>query len=186
MKNLPVRMARWSAGHPWRAIAAWFLFVALCLGMGTAAGGHAATTKDFWIGEAGRAEAMATQGGLQQKPVEHVLITEKSGAAGSRRGRHRRARDVADRMRDLPEVRSVTAPVRSADGTAVRVDVTMKGAELDGRSTSIRCARRPVTFSPRTPACGSRRPAGRPSAKASMNCAARTSPVPRSSRCRSR
>ncbi|WP_217711620.1 hypothetical protein [Actinomadura sp. NAK00032] len=29
MTNLPVRMARWSAGHPWRGIAAWFLFVGL-------------------------------------------------------------------------------------------------------------------------------------------------------------
>ncbi|MFE9107185.1 MMPL family transporter [Actinomadura geliboluensis] len=127
MTNLPVRMARWSAGHPWRGIAAWFLFVALCLGVGASVGGHAATTEDFWIGEAGRAEALATEGGLQQRPVEHVLITGRGPAADAA------AQDAAARMRTLTEVASVSAPVRSADGTAVRVDVALKGPELEGK-----------------------------------------------------
>ncbi|MFJ9079129.1 hypothetical protein ACIRO3_28380 [Streptomyces sp. NPDC102278] len=48
----------------------WFLFIALCLGAGTAVGGNPATTEDFRIGAAGRAEAMAAEGGLQQRPVE--------------------------------------------------------------------------------------------------------------------
>ncbi|WP_433464673.1 MMPL family transporter [Spirillospora sp. CA-128828] len=127
MTNLTVRMARWSAGHPWRGIAAWFLFVVLCLGVGVAVGGHAATTEDFRIGEAGRAEAMAAEGGLQQKPVERVLITGGGAAAGAA------ARDAAARMKRLPEVESVSAPVRSKDGTALRVDVTLKGSELQGK-----------------------------------------------------
>ncbi|MFF7248714.1 MMPL family transporter [Embleya sp. NPDC008237] len=134
MTKLPVRMARWSAGHPWRAIAGWVLFVALCLGGGIAVGTNAATADDFRVGEAGRGEAMATEGGLQQRPVERVLITAQAGgrldagAAGAAAG------EIADRMRKLPEVLSVAAPVRSADGTAVRVDVTLKGAELDGKN----------------------------------------------------
>jgi RND superfamily putative drug exporter len=127
MTNLTVRMARWSAGHPWRGIAAWFLFVALCLGVGIAAGGHAATTEDFRIGEAGRAEAMAAEGGLQQRPVEHVLVTGTGAAADAA------ARDAAARMKRLPEVESVSAPVRSEDGSAVRVDITMRGSELQGK-----------------------------------------------------
>ncbi|MDL4773308.1 MMPL family transporter [Actinomadura xylanilytica] len=134
MTNLPVRMARWSAGHPWRAIAGWFLLVALCLGAGLAVGGKAATTEDFWIGEAGRGEAMATDGGLEQRALEQVLITAKPGAGGGldAASADAAARDVAGRMKALPEVESVSAPVRSADGTAVRVDVTLKGPELDG------------------------------------------------------
>ncbi|MFD0688484.1 MMPL family transporter [Actinomadura fibrosa] len=123
-------MARWSAGHPWRAIAGWFLFVALCLGAGIAVGGNAATSADFRVGEAGRAEAMAADGGLQQKPVERVLISAGAGRLGEAMTA---AQDVAGRMKGLPEVESVGAPVRSADGTAVRVDVTMKGPELDGK-----------------------------------------------------
>ncbi|MGP4026705.1 MMPL family transporter [Actinomadura sp. 3N407] len=131
MTNLPVRMARWSAGHPWRAIAGWFLFVALCLGAGISIGGQAATTEDFRIGEAGRAEAMAAEGGLQREPVEHVLITAKSGGAFDRAAADAAARDAAARMKGLPEVESVSAPVPSRNGTAVRVDVTMKGAERE-------------------------------------------------------
>ncbi|MER5220743.1 MMPL family transporter [Streptomyces flaveus] len=134
MKNLPVRMARWSAVHPWRGIVGWFVFVALCLVIGISVGTNAATTEDFRIGEAGRGEAIAAEGGLQQRPVEHVLITAKPGtgkldiaAADSA------AADVAARMGKLPEVLSVADPVRGADSTAVRVTVTMKGPELEGK-----------------------------------------------------
>ncbi|MEV5136693.1 MMPL family transporter [Streptomyces syringium] len=134
MTTFPVRMARWSAGHPWRAIAGWFLFVALCLGAGISAGTHAATSEDFRVGEAGRAEAMAAGGGLHQKPVERVLITSKAGTDTlDRAAADTAARDITARMRKLPEVDAVAAPVRSADGRAVRVDVTMKGPELDGK-----------------------------------------------------
>ncbi|MEU7135025.1 MMPL family transporter [Streptomyces sp. NPDC046261] len=134
MNDLPVRMARHSARHPWRAIAGWFLFVALCLGAGVAVGGTAATSDDFRIGEAGRAEAMAAEGGLQQRPVERVLITARPGAARLDEAAARAAaRDVTERMGRLPGVRSVAAPVRSADGSAVRLDVTLKGPELDGK-----------------------------------------------------
>jgi RND superfamily putative drug exporter len=134
MRNVPVRMARWSAGHPWRAIAGWFVFIALSLGVGLAIGGNPATTEDYRIGEAGRGEAMAAEGGLQQRPVERVLITAMPGAGAlDPAAADAAARDVTERMRRLPEVLSVAAAVGSADGTAVRVDVTMNGPELDGR-----------------------------------------------------
>ncbi|MFB7439915.1 MMPL family transporter [Streptomyces mirabilis] len=134
MKNLPVRMARWSAGHPWRAIVSWLLFVVLCLGVGITVGGNPATTEDFRIGEAGRAEALAAEGGLQQRPVERVLITARPGSGPlDLTAADAAAKDVADRMRGLDEVRSVADPVHAANGTAVRVDVTMNGPELDGK-----------------------------------------------------
>ncbi|MBW8485161.1 MMPL family transporter [Actinomadura parmotrematis] len=131
MTNLPVRMARWSARHPWRAIAAWFLFVFVCLGAGVSAGGHAATSADYRVGEAGRAEAMAEQGGLQRKPFERVLITAPD--AGRRAAAEAAAREVTARMKGLPEVESVAPPARSADGRSLRVDVTLRGPELDGK-----------------------------------------------------
>ncbi|MEU9721048.1 MMPL family transporter [Streptomyces sp. NPDC047976] len=132
MRNRPLRIARWSARHPWSAITGWFLFVVLCLGAGMAAGSNAATTEDFRVGEAGHAESMATEGGLQRRPTEHVLIRAKSGpldagAAGAA------VRELTDRLSGLPEVDTVAAPVRSRDGTALRVSVVLKGAELDGR-----------------------------------------------------
>ncbi|MCP2343001.1 MMPL family transporter [Actinomadura rupiterrae] len=132
MKNPSVRVARWSAHHPWRAIAGWVLFVMVCLGAGISVGGNAAKSEDYRVGEAGRAEAYAAQGGLQQKALERVLIQAKDGKLDAARGAAL-AGDVRERMARLPEVESVAAPVWSADGRSVRVDVTLKGPELDGR-----------------------------------------------------
>ncbi|WP_371572800.1 MMPL family transporter [Streptomyces sp. NBC_01314] len=134
MKNLPVRMARWSAARPWRGIVGWFVFVVLCLGIGISVGTNAATTEDFRIGEAGRGEAIAAEGGLQQRSVEHVLITAKPSTGKlDIAAADLAAADVAARMAKLPEVLSVTDPVRGAGNTAVRVTVTMKGPELEGK-----------------------------------------------------
>ncbi|WP_426362244.1 MMPL family transporter [Streptomyces sp. E-08] len=134
MTNPTVRMARHSARHPWYALIGWLLFVALCLGAGLALGSHPATTEDFRIGEAGRAEALAAGGGLQQKPLERVLITAAPGSGPLDRAEaEAAAREIGSRMRQLPEVLSVAAPVADAQHTALRVDVTMKGAEFDGK-----------------------------------------------------
>ncbi|MFE3200389.1 MMPL family transporter [Embleya sp. NPDC059237] len=133
MTKLPVRVAGWSARRPWWAIAGWVLFVALCLGAGIAAGTNTATSEDYRVGEAGRGEALAAQGGLEQRPMERVLITAKAGAERVGPEADAAAGEIADRMRQLPEVASVGAPVRAADGRAVRVDVTMKGEEQDGK-----------------------------------------------------
>ncbi|MFC4375690.1 MMPL family transporter [Nocardia halotolerans] len=127
MRNGLVSIAVASARHPWRAIVGWFVFVALCVGIGAGIGGKPAATEDFWIGEAGRGEAIATSGGLQQRPVERVLITG-SGATVDRA-----AQEISDRMLNLAEVDSVGAPIFSADKSALRIDVTMAGAELDAK-----------------------------------------------------
>ncbi|MFY0511173.1 MMPL family transporter [Streptomyces anulatus] len=136
MRHLPVRMARWSARHARRAIAGWFAFVVLCLVAGIALGTNEATTKDFWVGEAGRAEATATEGGLERSPTERIMIRARSGeldmtAAGAA------ARDVTERMRGLPQVESVAAPVRSKDGEVLLVSVVLNGPELEGRKNVV-------------------------------------------------
>jgi RND superfamily putative drug exporter len=129
MNDLPVRAARWSARRPWRAVAAWLVFVVLCLGVGIATGTHDATTEDYRVGEAGRAEAMAAEGGLQRRPEEQVLISRRDGApAGAEE--QTAADDVKARMERLAEVDRVAAPVRSADGASIMVRVTMRGPEL--------------------------------------------------------
>ncbi|MFF0476927.1 MMPL family transporter [Streptomyces sp. NPDC004284] len=134
MTNPTVRMARHSARHPWRALIGWLLFVALCLGAGIALGSRPATTEDYRIGEAGRAEALAAEGGLQQKPLERVLIRAAPGTGPLDRAEaEAAAREIGARMRQLPEVLSVTGPVADAQHTALRVDVTMKGAEFEGK-----------------------------------------------------
>ncbi|MFI6521797.1 MMPL family transporter [Spirillospora sp. NPDC050679] len=132
MTNLPLRAARWSARHPGRAVLVWVLFVAACLGGGIALGTNSATAKDFGVGEAGRAEAVAIDAGMQRRPVEQVMISARSGPLDPARARAA-AQDVTRRMRELPEVASVAPPVRSPDGRMLMVEVTMKGEELHGR-----------------------------------------------------
>ncbi|EME99078.1 MMPL domain-containing protein [Streptomyces mobaraensis NBRC 13819 = DSM 40847] len=127
-----MRAARWSALHPWRAIAGWLAFVVLCLGVGIAVGTDSATTEDYRVGEAGRAEAMAAEGHLERRPTEQVLISAGAGAL-DRAAADAAARDVAARMAKLPEVEAVAAPRTAKDGRALVVEVTMKGSELDAQ-----------------------------------------------------
>ncbi|MFD4029111.1 MMPL family transporter [Streptomyces sp. NPDC058637] len=136
MRQIHVRVARWSARHAGRAIAGWFAFVVLCLAAGITVGTDEATTKDFWVGEAGRAEAMATEGGLERSPTERILIRAESGPLDPAAARSA-ARDVTERMRGLPEVERVAAPVRSDDGQVLLVSVVLNGPELEGRKNVV-------------------------------------------------
>ncbi|WP_455680990.1 MMPL family transporter [Streptomyces huasconensis] len=123
-------MARWSALHPWRAIVGWLVFVALCLGGGIAVGLNSATSEDFRVGEAGRAEALAAEGGVQLRPTEQVLIRAASGPLDEAAA-DAAVKDVTARMKALPEVASVAEPVRSADGRVLRVQVELNGSEQE-------------------------------------------------------
>ncbi|ATL31045.1 MMPL family transporter [Streptomyces formicae] len=129
-RSVTVRVARWSALHPWRAIIGWLVFVVLCLGGGIAAGMNSATSEDFRVGEAGRAEALATEGGVQLRSTEQVLIRAESGPL-DKAAADAAVKDVTARMKALPEVASVAAPVPSADGRVLRVQVELNGSEQD-------------------------------------------------------
>ncbi|MCC3763337.1 MMPL family transporter [Glycomyces sp. TRM65418] len=119
-----VRIAAWSAAHPWKAIIGWTLFVAVCFGAGTAAGTEQVAFSDFWIGEAGEAEAMAVDNGIAAPAVEHVLITSPTGALDPAAA-EAAAADLTERMSALPEVAAVSAPVTADHGDAVMVSMTM-------------------------------------------------------------
>ncbi|MGA5559920.1 MMPL family transporter [Streptomyces platensis] len=127
-----MRLAVWSARHPWRALAGWLAFVVLCLGAGLAMGTHKATGEDYRVGEAGRAETLAAEARLDREPVEQVLIAARSGPL-EQTAADAAVRDLTARMRKLPEVARVEPPVRSADGGSLRVAVVMKGAEADAK-----------------------------------------------------
>ncbi|WP_406389632.1 MMPL family transporter [Streptomyces sp. NBC_00887] len=125
---ITVRTARWFATHPWRAIVGWLLFVALCLGAGMAVGTNKGTFEDFWVGEAGRAEAMAARGGLTPAPEEQVLITAPDeGGRLDESAARAAAGEIRRRMASLPSVVRVADPVRAGNGAALRVAVTLRG-----------------------------------------------------------
>ena len=54
--SLTLKTARWSAEHPWRAILAWIVFVAVAVGLAIAVPTHETTDADYRIGESGHAE----------------------------------------------------------------------------------------------------------------------------------
>ncbi|MFE2275883.1 MMPL family transporter [Streptomyces sp. NPDC059454] len=132
MKSFSVSMARWSARHPWRAIVGWLVFVALCLGVGSAVGTNSARTADYRVGEAGRAEALAAEGHLERGSTEQVLISARSGAL-DRATAQAAARDLTARMERLPDVAGVADPMLSDDRAILMVEVTLKGEERDAK-----------------------------------------------------
>ncbi|MFF5969063.1 MMPL family transporter [Streptomyces collinus] len=133
MNSLTVRVARWSARHPWRAIAGWLVFVVLCLGAGSAVGTNSAKTADYRVGEAGRAETLAAEAHLERRSAEQVLISSRSGGALDQGTARAAAKDLTDRMRRLPEVAGVADPLLSGDRRTLMVEVTLKGEERDAK-----------------------------------------------------
>jgi putative drug exporter of the RND superfamily len=127
-RPMTVRVARWSAEHPWRAMALWIVFVAVCFVGGTSAGLNEATDADQRIGEAGRADAIASAGHFTYPPVDNVLITARAGTLDEAAAQAAAA-DATQRLKALPDVASVGEPVPSHDGTALLVPVTMSGDE---------------------------------------------------------
>jgi RND superfamily putative drug exporter len=125
-RPITVRIARWSATHPWRAIAMWLVFVTASIAIGQAAGLHEVSNRDLAIGQSGRADQMLHDAGLAEPAIENVLITARSGALDPSTARVTAA-GVTNQMRALPEVAGVAAPVPSHDGRAVLVKVTLRG-----------------------------------------------------------
>jgi putative drug exporter of the RND superfamily len=123
-----VRVARWSATHPWRAIGLWVVFVAVCFAAGGWVGTTDATDADLAIGEAGRATTIVADGHFAEHAKENVLITARSGRLDQAEARSA-AKDAAARMRGLREVKEVGEPVPSREGNALLLPVTMAGDE---------------------------------------------------------
>src|SRR4051812_28247256 len=125
-KPFTVRIARWSAEHPWRAMALWTVFVIVSIVLGSAIGTKEATNGGN-VGETARAEQLIDDGHFPDDPaVERVLVTARSGTLDKAAGAAALS-DAATRMRALPGVASVGDPVTSPDGSTMFVPVTMAG-----------------------------------------------------------
>ncbi|MFC0531666.1 MMPL family transporter [Phytohabitans kaempferiae] len=125
-----VRIARWSVLHPWRAILTWLLFVAICVLVGGAVGTRTLTPTEAAVGEWGRAEEIRSAGDLGERPAEHILITARSGTLDATRAQEA-ATAAGQRLGGLPEVDAVGTAVPSPDGTAMLVQVQMRGEVAD-------------------------------------------------------
>jgi RND superfamily putative drug exporter len=121
-----VRIARWSATHPWRAMALWVVFVAACITVGNVVGTKEADGGGN-VGETARAEQMIDDGKFPTEPaVERVLISARSGALDEAAARSA-ATDVAARLRTTAGVSTVDEPILSPDGTTLMLAVNLSG-----------------------------------------------------------
>ncbi len=124
---MTVRVARWSATHPWRAITLWTVFVAACFVVGSMAGVRQATDDEQGkIGEAGRAGQIVSSGHFTDPPVENVLITPRSGALDQQAAASAAAA-VRSHLAARPEVAAVADPVPSPANDALVIRVTLAG-----------------------------------------------------------
>ncbi|HEX7355649.1 MAG TPA: MMPL family transporter, partial [Mycobacteriales bacterium] len=127
-----VRTARWSALHPWRAIALWLVFVATCAFVGGAVGLRTQSDQQGLHGQSAQAAQWLHGAGLDQPDTEDVLITARSGNL-DHAAALRAAADVTRRLTGLPEVSHVATPVTSPDGSAVLVEASLTTGASAGR-----------------------------------------------------
>jgi RND superfamily putative drug exporter len=118
-------MARWSALNPWKAIAAWLVFVIASIAIGSAVGLHEATDLDQTTGQSGTAAHWLHDSGLEAPDTENVLVTPLSGRLDAAQARAALATATAS-MHTFKQVAAVSAPVSSKDGQAMTVSVTLR------------------------------------------------------------
>ncbi len=125
-RPVTVRLARWSATHPWRAIALWLVFVTVSVAVGSVSGVHTASDIDQLTGQSQRAAQWLHDAGLESPDTENVLVTAGSGGDLDTRLATQALTAAAHRMSGLPQVAAVGDPVTSADQAAMTVQVTLR------------------------------------------------------------
>ncbi|UZN02591.1 hypothetical protein [Cellulomonas sp. S1-8] len=176
--RLAVRVARWSATHPARAIVGWFTLVVVCAALTVLVPTQEIEDADHEIGGSGRAAAWVAEAGLTEADHELVLLAPAGdgGAADLDAG----ARGVVAALAGEPGVARVDEPVRAPDGSAVLVSV-----ELEAGVDDVTDLQRAVAdVAEQHPGSPSTRPGTSRSTTRSTSASARTSSPPRWSRCR--
>jgi RND superfamily putative drug exporter len=120
-----VRVARWSATHPWRAIALWLVFVIACIALGSMSGTKEVGDEDMGVGQSGQAFSTVQDAKLGSPDSEDILISARAGNLSLPAARQA-AKEVRERLSALPVVAEVTPPVESKDGQALLVAATLK------------------------------------------------------------
>jgi RND superfamily putative drug exporter len=120
-----VRIARYSATHPWRAVALWLVFVAACIAVGGAIGTRSLSDVDGGIGQSGRAGHWMHDADLEGRDIENVLIAARTGPFPPAAAREAAAA-VRSSMARLADVDRVGAPVLARNHSALTVEITLK------------------------------------------------------------
>ncbi len=138
--RVPLRAARWSATHPWRAIGAWFAFVAIAVALAALIPTKQTTDADYRLGESGRADAMAANGRFADDQVESVLITGRDGRSPSPTEVAQAAEQLQKDLAGVHGVTRVAAPQWNAGRTAALINVHLKSTVDDASQVQARTA----------------------------------------------
>jgi RND superfamily putative drug exporter len=126
LSRVPIRAARWSALHPWRAILAWIAFVAVAVGLALLVPTNLAEDADYREGESGLADQWVDEAGMSDPLSENILITAGGDAAELDPARAEEAAATIGReMAEVPGVEEVAAPVWSQDRSALLLAVSL-------------------------------------------------------------
>ncbi|ONI68507.1 RND transporter [Kribbella sp. ALI-6-A] len=128
--SVTVRVARWSATHPWRAIGLWLILVAVAVGLSVMVPKQQTKAADTWVGQSGQAAEMIQQAGLGDKPSETVLITDPDGRL-DRAEAAKALRQLEQKMTGIAAVSTVGAPIWAENGKAALLPIELKGSADD-------------------------------------------------------
>jgi RND superfamily putative drug exporter len=128
--SVTVRVARWSAVHPWRAIGLWLLLVVVAVGMSVAIPKQQTQSKDEWVGQSGQAAELIEKAGLDDRPTETVLLTDPDGPL-DKAAATTAITQLQQKLKALDPVQAVGQPVWSDNGKAALVPIELKGTADD-------------------------------------------------------
>ncbi|GAA1606196.1 MMPL family transporter [Kribbella sancticallisti] len=123
---MTVRVARWSATHPWRAIGLWLLLVVVAVGLSAAIPKQQTKADDTWIGQSGTASELIRQANLEDKPSETVLLTDPDGPL-DKAAATAALDQLRQKMTAIDAVGAVGQPVWAENGTAALLPIELKG-----------------------------------------------------------
>ncbi|HET6988824.1 MAG TPA: MMPL family transporter, partial [Kribbella sp.] len=128
--SVTVRVARWSAVHPWRAIGLWLFLVVVAVGMSVVIPKQQTESKDEWVGQSGQAAELIEKAGLSDRPTETVLLTDPDGPLDKAAATTAIAQ-LQQKLTALDPVQAVGQPVWSENGKAALVPIELKGTADD-------------------------------------------------------
>ena len=128
--SVTVRVARWSATHPWRAIGLWLLLVVVAVGMSAVIPKQQTKADDTWIGQSGVASELVRQANLEDKPSETVLLTDKDGPL-DQAAATTALNQLRQKMTAIDAVDGVGQPVWAENGKAALLPIQLKGSADD-------------------------------------------------------
>jgi RND superfamily putative drug exporter len=125
LAGVPLRAARWSATHPWRAILAWLAFVVIAVGLAAMIPTKGTVDADYRLGESGHADQLVHDAGMASPQTENVLITAPGAGALDQQAAQGAADTLTAAMRDAKGVVKVQPGQWNPGRTALLVDVEL-------------------------------------------------------------